>query len=81
MAAEGIKVNMTPSHPGEFIRTEIIEELGLTHHSGRGSSGRKTGDAVGIAKLQIRAVARNGTANREGVWCEHGRAAAYASVA
>lgn len=30
MAADGIKVNMTPSHPGEFIRTEIIEELGLS---------------------------------------------------
>ena len=29
MAKEGIKVNMTPSHPGEFIRTEIIEELTL----------------------------------------------------
>ena len=24
-----IKVNMTPSHPGDFIRTEVIEELGL----------------------------------------------------
>ena len=30
MASDGIKVNMTPSHPGEFIREEIIEELGLT---------------------------------------------------
>ena len=30
MAANGIKVNMTPSHPGDFVRTEIIEELGLT---------------------------------------------------
>ena len=30
MAAKGINVNMTPSHPGDFIRTEIIEELGLT---------------------------------------------------
>ena len=30
MAADGIKVNMTPSHPGDFIRAEIIEELGLT---------------------------------------------------
>lgn len=29
MAANGIKVNMTPSHPGDFIRTEVIEELGL----------------------------------------------------
>lgn len=30
MAADGIKVNMTPSHPGDFVRKEIIEELGLT---------------------------------------------------
>ena len=29
MATDGIKVNMTPSHPGDFIRSEIIEELGL----------------------------------------------------
>ena len=26
----GIEVNMTPSHPGDFIRTEVIEELGLS---------------------------------------------------
>ena len=30
MAASGIKVNMTPPHPGDFIRTEVIEELGLS---------------------------------------------------
>ena len=30
MAAHGIEVNMTPSHPGDFIRTEIIEELRLS---------------------------------------------------
>ena len=30
MATSGVKVNMTPSHPGDFIRTEVIEELGLT---------------------------------------------------
>ncbi len=29
MAANAINVNMTPSHPGDFIRTEIIEEFGL----------------------------------------------------
>ncbi len=29
MAENGIKVNMTPSHPGDFIRTEVIEELDL----------------------------------------------------
>ena len=25
-----IKVKMTPSHPGDFIRTEIVEDLGLS---------------------------------------------------
>ena len=29
MSADGIKVNMTPSHPGDFIRTEVVEDLGL----------------------------------------------------
>ena len=29
MADNGIKITMTPSHPGDFIRTEIVEELGL----------------------------------------------------
>ena len=30
MAAKSIEVNMTPSHPGDFIRTEVVEELSLT---------------------------------------------------
>ena len=30
MPAKDIKINMTPSHPGDFIRTEIVEELSLT---------------------------------------------------
>ena len=29
MTAIGTQVNMTPSHPGDFIRAEIIDELGL----------------------------------------------------
>ena len=30
MDANEIQVNMTPSHPGDFIRTEIVEDLGLS---------------------------------------------------
>ena len=30
MANSGIEVGMTPSHPGEFIRVEVIDELGLS---------------------------------------------------
>ena len=29
MANNGISVNMTPCHPGDFIRSEVVEELGL----------------------------------------------------
>ncbi|MDE2868006.1 MAG: HigA family addiction module antitoxin [Chloroflexota bacterium] len=30
MAASRTAVNMTPAHPGDFVRTEVIEELGLS---------------------------------------------------
>ena len=30
MATQRIRVNMTPSHPGDFIRTEILGELRLS---------------------------------------------------
>lgn len=30
MVSHNIKVNMTPSHPGDFTRTEMLEKLGLT---------------------------------------------------
>lgn len=30
MAGNGIRINMTPSHPGDFIRAEVIEELDLS---------------------------------------------------
>ena len=30
MSEKSIKIGMKPSHPGSFIRTEIIDELGLS---------------------------------------------------
>ncbi len=30
MPKNEIEINMTPSHPGDFVRTEIIEELSLS---------------------------------------------------
>ena len=30
MTNGGIKIGMTPSHPGAFVRLEVIEELGLS---------------------------------------------------
>ena len=48
MTAEGIRVNMTPSHPGEFIRTEIVEELGL--------SVTKTAEILGVRRATLSAL-------------------------
>ena len=51
MATNDIKVNMTPSHPGDFIRTEVIEELGLNVTKAGGDSRCPPGDAFGPAEL------------------------------
>ena len=48
MTAEGIRVNMTPSHPGEFIRAEIVEELGL--------SISKTAEILGVRRATLSAL-------------------------
>ncbi len=34
MTDHGIKTGMTPSHPGAFIRIEVIEEFGLSIAAG-----------------------------------------------
>lgn len=48
MAANGIKVNMTPSHPGEFLRMEVIEELGL--------SVTKAAEILGVRRATLSAL-------------------------
>ena len=30
MTTSRMRANMTPAHPGDFVRTEVIEELGLS---------------------------------------------------
>ena len=30
MSDERVRIGMTPPHPGSFIRTEILDELGLS---------------------------------------------------
>ena len=80
MATNGIKVNMTPSHPGDFIRTEVVGELGLTVTKTAEILGAP-GDAFGPAERQRFAVAGDGLAHREGFWNEHGHDAADAGLA
>ena len=51
--AAGIEVKMTPSHPGDFVRTEIIEELGL--------SVTKAAEVLGVRRATL-SVLLNGKA-------------------
>ena len=48
MADTGITVNMTPSHPGDFIRTEIIDELDL--------SVTKAAEILGVRRATLSAL-------------------------
>lgn len=53
MAINHIKVNMTPSHPGDFIRTEVIEELGLTM--------TKAAQILGVRRATLSALLNGGS--------------------
>ena len=66
MATKGIKVNMTPSHPGDFIRTEVIEELGLSVTKAAEILGVR-GNAFGPPERQRYALAGDGSAPRKGL--------------
>ena len=46
--AAGVDVKMTPSHPGDFVRTEIIEELGL--------SVTKAAEVLGVCRATLSAL-------------------------
>ena len=54
MTTIGIPVNMTPSHPGDFIRAEIIEELGLNV--------TRTAEILGVRRSRLSALL-NGSAS------------------
>jgi addiction module HigA family antidote len=45
MEQEAVKVGMKPSHPGEIIREEVIEELGL--------SIRRAADVLGVRRATL----------------------------
>ncbi len=45
MAQKGIKIGMKPSHPGAFIRTEVIDDLGL--------SVSKAADILGVRRATL----------------------------
>ena len=45
---DAIEVKMTPAHPGDFVRTEIIEDLGL--------SVTKAAEALGVRRATLSAL-------------------------
>jgi len=45
MKKKGIKIGMTPSHPGVFIKTEVLDELDL--------SVTKAADVLGVRRATL----------------------------
>ena len=54
MAGTGITVNMTPSHPGDYIREEILEELDL--------SVTKAAEILGVRRATLSALLNSNAA-------------------
>src|SRR6266436_1010411 len=80
MSEEITKVGMKPSHPGEFIREEILAELGLSVARAAEILGVRRATLSDLVKLPCRPVSGNGLADREGFRGQHGHAATDAGV-
>ena len=80
MTTTGITVKMTPSHPGDFIRSEIIEELDL--------SVTKAAEILGVRRATLSALLNSNAALsaemalriEEGLRREHGHVVEDAGV-
>ncbi len=48
MSRDAIKIRMTPSHPGSFIRSEVMDELGLTV--------TRTAEILGVRRATLSAL-------------------------
>ena len=55
MTTTGLRVTMTPSHPGEFVRAEILEELGL--------SVTRAAEVLGVRRATLSALLNGNAAN------------------
>ena len=75
MSKAPIKIGMTPPHPGEFIRDEILDELGLSVSEAADVLGVRRASSLRPRKRQGGAIPRDGVADREGFQREDGNAA------
>ena len=67
METNAIKVNMTPSHPGDFIRAEVIEELGLSITKAAAILGVRRATLSAVLNAQGRLIAGDGISCRTGI--------------
>ena len=69
-----------PPHPGDFIRTEIIEAAGLTVTAAAIALGVSRPTLSSLLNGKAGHVRGHGAAHREGLWGEDGHANADAVV-
>ena len=80
MTTTGITVKMTPSHPGDFIRSEIIEELDLSVTKAAEILGVRRATLSALLNSNAASIAGDGPSHREGLRREHGHVVEDAGV-
>ncbi len=81
MSDAPVKIGMTPTHPGEFIRAEILDELGLSVSVAAEVLGVRRATLSDLLHGKGGVVAGNGAADREGIWRRYGNVVADAGMA
>ena len=76
-----VKIGMKPSHPGEFIREEILNEFGLSVARAARALGVRRVTLSDLVNEKAALSAGNGHARREGFRRQHGYSAAHAGMA
>ena len=72
---------MTPSHPGAFIRLEVIEEFGLNVAAAARILGVRRATLSDLVNGNASLSPENGFAGREGIRPQHGPLVADAGMA
>ena len=81
MTSGGIKMGMTPPHPGTFIRIEALEELGLSVSAAARILGVRRATLSDLVNGNASLSPEMALQSREGVRPQHGPAAADAGMA
>ena len=80
MSDERVSIGMTPPHPGSFIRTEILDELGLSVSRAADILGVRRATLSDLVNEKAALSPEMGAQDRKSLRGFHGHALAHGSV-